>query len=80
MEQFLTLDRLRPGERARVLALHGGEPLRRRLRELGLSEGAALRCLGRSPLGDPTAYSLGGVILALRRRDSAGVVIVRWEA
>ena len=80
MEQFLTLDRLRPGERARVRELRCGAAVRRRLRELGLSEGAALRCLGRSPLGDPTAYSLGGVILALRRRDSVSVVIERWEA
>ena len=79
MEQELTLDRLRPGERARVLALRSRGPVQRRLRELGLSEGAALRCLGCSPLGDPTAYSLGGVILALRRRDSADVLIERRE-
>ena len=79
MNQELTLCALRPGERGRVRALRTEGPLRLRLRELGLIEGAELRCLGRSPLGDPAAYSLYGAVLALRDRDGRRILIERRE-
>jgi ferrous iron transport protein A len=71
----MTLDELRPGQRATVRALRGGGPLRRRLRDLGLVEGTALRCLGRSPLGDPAAYAVRGAVIALRDEDSRGIEV-----
>lgn len=64
------MDQLRPGERAVVRALHSGGAIRRRLRDLGLIEGTAVTCLGRSPLGDPAAYAVRGAAIALRRADS----------
>ena len=79
MNQELTLRFLRPGERGRVSALRVTGPMRRRLRELGLVEGAELCCLGRSPLGDPAAYCLHGAVLALRDRDSGRIIIERRE-
>lgn len=51
--------------------------MRRRLRELGLVEGTAVTCLGRSPLGDPAAYGILGAVIALRDRDAAGVLVER---
>lgn len=80
MNEELTLSALQPGEAGIVRALRIVGPMRRRLRELGLVEGAALCCLGRSPLGDPTAYSLYGAVLALRDRDSRRILIKRREA
>ncbi len=71
----MTLDELRPGERARVRALRVDGPLRRRLRDLGLVEGAELCCLGRSPLGDPAAYAVRGAVIALRRADSRRIEV-----
>jgi ferrous iron transport protein A len=79
MERELTLSALRPGEKGRVCAMRVSGPARRRLRELGLVEGAELRCLGRSPLGDPAAYSLYGAVLALRGADSARITVERTE-
>ena len=79
MNKELTLCSLRPGEQGRVRRVHVFGPLRRRLRELGLIEGATLRCLGRSPLGDPSAYSLFGAVLAIREQDGRRVVIERVE-
>ncbi len=79
MEPELTLSALRPGERGRVREMRVEEPLRRRLRELGLVEGAQLRCLGRSPLGDPSAYCLFGAVLALRAADCAKIAVERTE-
>ena len=65
----MTLEKLRPGQRATVLALRLRGPLRRRLGDLGLAEGTEIRCLGRSPLGDPAAYLIRGSAVALRRAD-----------
>ncbi len=65
----MTLEKLRPGERARLRSLLLQGPLRRRLLDLGLTEGTEIRCLGRSPLGDPSAYWVRGAALALRRAD-----------
>ena len=79
MERELTLSALRPGDKGRVRAMRVSGPARRRLRELGLVEGAELRCLGRSPLGDPAAYSLRGAVLALRDADSASITVERME-
>ena len=79
MTQELTLRALRPGECGRVRALRIFGPMRRRLRELGLVEGAELCCLGRSPLGDPAAYSLFGAVLALRARESERILVERRE-
>ncbi len=71
----MTLDQLRPGFKARVLALGLDGAMRRRLRDLGLVEGTELLCLGRSPLGDPALYRLRGAAVALRRRDSSRIEV-----
>ena len=78
----MTLEKLRPGQAGTVLALRLEGPLRRRLRDLGMVEGARLQCLGRSPLGDPSAYLVCGAAIALRRSDSRRieVEVEPWNA
>ncbi len=63
------------GETARVVGLTLRGEMRRRLQDLGLIEGAEVRCELRSPLGDPTAYGICGALIALRAADSAGVLV-----
>jgi len=69
------LNRLSPGDRATVAALNTVGDMRRRLQDMGLTEGTTVRCLQRSPLGDPTAYLIRGAVIALRAIDAAGVLI-----
>ena len=78
----MTLEKLRPGQAGTVLALRLEGPLRRRLQDLGLVDGARLRCLGRSPLGDPSAYLICGAAIALRRTDCrrSEVEVEPWNA
>ena len=78
----MTLEKLRAGQAGTVLALRLEGQLRRRLRDLGLVEGARLRCLGRSPLGDPSAYLICGAAIALRGADSRRieVEVEPWNA
>ena len=72
---MLRLNELAPGGVGRVAGLETEGPMRRRLLELGLVAGTRVRCLGRSPLGDPSAYEIRGAVIALRDRDSAGVLV-----
>jgi len=71
------LSRLPPGQSATVVGLNAGGDMRRRLQDMGLIEGTAVRCLQRSPLGDPTAFLIRGAVIALRAVDSAEISIRR---
>ena len=63
------------GETVRVVSLLAEGRMRRRLADLGLIPGAEVTCLGRSPLGDPSAYLIRGAVIALRRRDAMEVSV-----
>jgi ferrous iron transport protein A len=70
-----TLDQLRPGQKARVLALLGDAALVQRLMELGVIEEEELEVVGFAPLGDPMEIRLGNSRLSLRRREAAGIEV-----
>ena len=65
---------LRPGKAARVARLESAPGMRRRVLDLGFTEGTKVRCLFDAPGGDPTAYWVRGAIIALRREDAARIV------
>lgn len=65
---------LRPGEAARVARLEIAPGMRRRLLDLGFTEGTKVRCLFAAPGGDPKAYWVRGAIIALRREDAARII------
>lgn len=70
-----TLNSLRPGETATVASLQTTGSLRRRLLDIGLVENTRVRCLGRSPAGDPSAYLIRGAVIAIRSEDGAGILL-----
>jgi ferrous iron transport protein A len=71
---------LAPGQWGRVSALRGMGGMRRRLLDLGLVPGAEVRCMGRSPAGDPSAFLICGAVIAIRRADGADVMLGEvWE-
>ena len=72
----MTLDMLCPGESATVRSI-GESALKRRLQELGLSDGTKISCHYESPLGDPVAFGFASGVVALRRCDCAEVVL--WD-
>lgn len=65
---------------ASVVELLPACTLRRRLMDFGLCRGATVRPLFRSPSGDPTAYQIGGTVLALRDADAAGILVCSAES
>lgn len=75
-----TLNSLAVGERAQVLRLRTHGSMRRRLLDIGLTEGAAVECVGCSPSGDPCAYLIRGAVIAIRSEDSRDVIIEKEES
>ncbi len=77
MKKSTCLCCLAPGECARIReVLHTGG-MCRRLSDLGFLPGTRIRCVGRSPLGDPSAYLLRGAVIALREEDSSLILVER---
>ncbi len=66
---------LSEGERGRVKKVSGQDSMSVRLRDIGLVDGTVLTCLGKSPLGDPTAYLVRGAVIALRKKDASKVLV-----
>ncbi len=63
------------GEQGRIIAVTNRGAIRRRLMDIGFTEGTRVECLGKSPLGDPTAFAVKGAVIALRREDAAGIYV-----
>ena len=66
---------LAPGERGVVTAVTADGGIGRRFRDIGLIEGTAVSCVGRSPWGDPSAYRIRGAVIAIRACDGRGVSV-----
>ncbi len=66
---------LSDGETAVISALYSGGELRRRLMDLGFTEGTRVKRLSKSPLGDPVAFLVKGAVIALRREDIESIVV-----
>ncbi|MBE7024874.1 MAG: ferrous iron transport protein A [Ruminococcaceae bacterium] len=73
----MVLYALPEGEAARIRCLAAEADVRHRLGDLGFIPGTHITCLGRSPLGDPTAYLVRGAVIALRNEDAEKVFVER---
>jgi ferrous iron transport protein A len=75
-QQTVSLDRLRVGARARVLAVNGESAIARRLMEMGVVPGAPVRVVKCAPLGDPLEVRVRNYHLALRRNEAQNISVV----
>ena len=69
-KKTMTLSQLKTGESGQVGSLFIGGAMRRRLQDIGLVRGAFVRCIGCSPLGDPSAYLIKGALVAIRKKEA----------
>jgi Fe2+ transport system protein FeoA len=67
------LDQLAAGERAVIATLDCEPSVARRLMELGLVPGTAVKMIRRAPLGDPLEVAVRGVHLSLRRSEASRI-------
>lgn len=72
---MVTLDTLRPGQRARILDIQGDDAIAVRLMEMGMTDGEEIEVIGVAPLGDPIEYALRGYRLSLRANEAKRVEV-----
>lgn len=70
-----SLDTLADGEAGVVERLELTEPTKRRLIEMGITPGTAVRVLKRAPLGDPIEIYLRRYSLTLRASDARRIYV-----
>ncbi len=75
----MTLNELKPGKSAVVLAVNGEGALRRRLLDMGLTPKTKIFMRKVAPLGDPMEIKLRGYELTLRLEDANRIDIMEIE-
>lgn len=71
----LTLTDLPVGRDARVSAVNGTSRVARRLMEMGVVPGVAVRVVKMAPFGDPIEVRVRGYSLAMRRSEASAIDI-----
>lgn len=60
---------------ARVCRLEGDAVCAGRLRSTGISETVRVRRAFESPFGDPVAYEVQGILVAIRKEDGRKILV-----
>ena len=71
----MTLDQLKPGQKATITAIDTTGPLAQRRMALGLLEGTPVGMLRRALGGDPLEIDVMGYALSLRRNAACKLII-----
>lgn len=71
----MTLDQLKPGQKATISAVDSDGQLGQRLMALGLLEGTPVAMLRRAIGGDPLEIDVMGYALSLRRNEAQKILI-----
>ena len=70
-----TLKDVKIGETVIVKKLNGTGPLKRRIRDMGITKGATIYIRKVAPLGDPIEITVRGYELSLRRADAENIIV-----
>ncbi len=69
-ETIVSLSKLKKGQKGKVVFLHTEDKsLRRRLLDMGITEGVLVKVKKIAPLGDPIDIELRGYELCIRKKD-----------
>lgn len=75
MNTTLCLNDITPGQTAVIKQLNINGSMRRRLLDIGLIDGTKIECIGKSVLGDPSAFLIRGAVIAIRSEDCKNILI-----
>ncbi len=65
-----TLKQAKIGDTVKVVKLHGGGAVKRRIMDMGITKGAEVHIRKVAPLGDPIEVTVRGYELSLRKADA----------
>ena len=75
MIEYTTLNMLKRGQSASIVAVNVDIQTKQRLEDLGIVPDTAIVSVMKSPLGDPVAYLFRGAVIALRSEDSEKILV-----
>jgi Fe2+ transport system protein FeoA len=75
MAAKMGLDKLRPGQKGKVIRVGGYGAIRRRLYDLGLHFGETIEMVKMAPLKDPLEISFGNGHISIRRSEAALITV-----
>lgn len=75
----MTLDKLKVGKKAKIVAVGGEGALRRRLLEMGLTPKTSIMVRKVAPMGDPIELFLRGYELTIRLEDAEKIEVEELE-
>ena len=70
-----TLKEVKIGETSKVVRLHGGGAVKRRIMDMGITKGVDVFVRKVAPLGDPVEVTVRGYELSLRKADAEMIEI-----
>jgi len=76
---LIKLRELKIGEQAIVVKITAENELGRRIRDLGINQGAEIKILGKAPLYDPVALKVNSTVLTLRNNEADFIFVTRKE-
>ena len=65
-----TLRQAKIGDTVRVVKLHGGGAVKRRIMDMGITRGVDVHIRKVAPLGDPLEVTVRGYELSIRKADA----------
>jgi len=74
-----TLNELKPGERARIEKVGGSGAVKRRIRDMGVTNGSLVEVVRVAPMGDPIDVKVRGYHLSLRKEEAADIHVARLD-
>ena len=70
-----TLDKFAVGEKGKVVKVNGERKIKRRLYDMGITNGAEIYLRKKAPLGDPIEVSVRSYELSLRKSEAACITL-----
>jgi len=71
----MKLANLPVGKTAKVLSIDGNTPITKRLMEMGVVPGVAVRLVKSAPFGDPVEIRVRGYNLAMRKSEAQTIEV-----
>ena len=75
MKQIYKLSDMKIGQKCTVTSVKIVGNMRRRLLDIGITEGTEIECVCKSPFGEPTAFLIKGALIALRKEECEKITI-----
>ena len=70
-----TLKDIAPGKSATVVRLHGEGAVKRRIMDMGITQGVNVSVRKVAPLGDPIELTVRGYELSIRKEDASAIEV-----